>query len=98
MKPQQISTEEIDNIANLARLEFTDEEKQNLHENLNQILDYVDQLCELDTEEIQPLSHGFEAKLVAREDKIQAFPQPETLMKNAPQQDKNYFLVPRVID
>lgn len=98
MTTHQITTEEIDKIADLARLEFTEEEKQNLHETLNQIMDYVDQLSELNTDGIQSSSHGFKMKLVGREDEIRDFPQPEKLMKNAPQQDKNYFLVPKVID
>jgi len=92
-----VSRKDVEHIAELARLKFSDKELDNFTNQLNEILTYVDKLNELDTEKIEPLSHPVENNNVFRDDKVRPSVSKEDALKNAPAKDENFFRVPKVI-
>ena len=65
-----VTLKDVKHIAELARLEFSGEELESFTHQLNQILEYVEKLNELDTENVEPLSHPIEGNNIFREDKF----------------------------
>ena len=93
-----VTRKDVEYIAELARLKFKDEELESFTHQLNEILNYVEKLNELDTENVQPLSHPIENTNVFRDDKlVQSIPTEEAL-KNAPSSTEEFFKVPKVIN
>lgn len=92
-----VTKEDVKKIAELARLEFDDSELENYTSEMNKILGYVDKLNELDTENIEPLSHPIENNNVFREDKLKRSIERERSLKNAPESSSEHFKVPKVI-
>ena len=93
-----VSKKDVDNIATLARLYFEEEEKEELISTLNSILDYFDKLSELDTENVEPLTHILPIQNVMREDKIKESFDQETALANAPKHNRGHFVIPKVIE
>ena len=85
-------------LAHLARLEFNEEKEQEVLQDLNKILNWVDQLRELDTENVEPLTHMSEEVNVMREDVAQNTITHEQALLNAPKKDSDYFRVPKVLE
>jgi aspartyl-tRNA(Asn)/glutamyl-tRNA(Gln) amidotransferase subunit C len=95
---EKIDIKTVDEIAHLARLEFNNEAKGEIVNDMNRMLAFVDKLNELDTEAVEPLIYMTDEKNVLREDEVkQTLSQAEAL-KNAPKKDSDYFKVPKVID
>lgn len=93
----KITVEEIEHVAKLARLEVSTEEKQNLTEQLNEILLYMEKLNELDTMGVDPTSHVVDLHNAFRADAVkESLPREQTL-DNAPEANEAQFVVPRVI-
>lgn len=92
-----ISKEEVRHIAKLARLEFTEEEEGVLAGDMSRILDYMDMLNELDTSEVEPMTHVLDLEHVVRTDSVEKRISQEDALKNAPDTDGEYFRVPKVI-
>ena len=93
----EVNDELIDNLANLARLYFNEEEKKEIKGDLQRIIAFIDKLNELDTEGVQPLLHMTDATDVSREDVVQGSITREEALKNAPESDGTFFKVPKVI-
>ena len=93
-----LNKQDIEHIAKLAKLKFNDEEIDKLAPQLNRILQYVEKLNELDTENVEPLSHPVANTNVFREDIQKESTSTEEALKNAPQKDDKYFKVPKVIN
>lgn len=93
-----VTRKEVEHIAELARLELNDSELEEYTVQLNQILKYVEKLDELNTENIQPLSHPVEDVNVFRDDILKPSIYREDVLKNAPSKDDEFFKVPKVID
>lgn len=92
-----VTITDVEHVAALARLRFTDVEKQKLTGELNAILAYMEQLNSLDTSEVEPLSHVIELQNVFREDVCtESLPRADAL-KNAPAATEQFFRVPKVI-
>jgi aspartyl-tRNA(Asn)/glutamyl-tRNA(Gln) amidotransferase subunit C len=87
----------IDNLSNLARLEFSAEEKDGIKKDLRRMIEFVEKLAELDTTGIDPLLHMSPAINVLREDIPQDSVTREEVLSNAPATDGSYFKVPKVI-
>lgn len=87
----------IDEIAHLSRLEFIDESKTAMMNDLNKMLAFVEKLNELDTENVEPLIYMTEEYNIMREDKVETTIDREEALKNAPKRDSDYFRVPKVI-
>lgn len=91
----RISDEVIEYVANLARLELTDEEKEAAGRDMGRMLDYIDRLKELDTDGVEPVPHIFPVKNVFREDVVTNGDESEEILRNAPEQKDGMFVVPR---
>ncbi len=95
---QKIDIKTVDEIAHLARLEFNDEAKAEILNDMNRMLAWVDKLNELDTDKVEPLIYMSEERTVVREDEVkQTLTQIEAL-QNGTKKDSDYFKVPKVID
>ena len=92
-----ITIKDVEHIAKLAKLEFTDEEKEKFTHQMNQILQYMDQLNLLDTSNVEPLSHVIELSNVFRADEVKPGVSTEEALKNAPEKNEQFFKVPKVI-
>ena len=97
-KERGVNREEVLKIASLAKLSLTEEEVEKYTSQFNDILDYMHQLNELDTENVEPLSHVLELTNVMRKDVEESSLKRKEVLKNAPESDSDYFIVPKVID
>ncbi len=95
---EKITIEEVEHVANLARLEFNEEEKKKLAQQLAKILDYIDQLNKLDTTNVEPTSHVIPVKNVIRPDIVKPSLSKEEALANAPSNVDGLFEVPKIIE
>ena len=93
----QISDETIDYVGILAKLELNAEEKERAKKDIEEMLDYIDQLNELDTEGVEPMSHVFPVNNVFREDVVTNGDGHEATLANAPEQKEQSLLVPKTV-
>ncbi|MCE5248951.1 Asp-tRNA(Asn)/Glu-tRNA(Gln) amidotransferase subunit GatC [bacterium] len=93
-----VTKKDVDTVASLARLSFTDKEKEDLLGTLNSILEYFDKLSELDTANVEPLTHILPIQNVMREDEVQPSLGQETALMNAPKHARGHFVIPKVIE
>ena len=93
----QVTAELIDNLANLARLQFDEGEKAEIKNDLQRMIAFIEKLQEVDTTGVEPLLHMTDAMNRYREDEIQGSMQKETALANAPSANNDYFKVPKVI-
>jgi aspartyl-tRNA(Asn)/glutamyl-tRNA(Gln) amidotransferase subunit C len=94
----RITKDTVEHVANLARLYLSEEEKSEMTDKLNSILDYMEKLNELDTEDVPPTAHVIPIKNVFRDDRVRESLPVEEVLKNAPDKDKNFFRVPKIIE
>jgi aspartyl-tRNA(Asn)/glutamyl-tRNA(Gln) amidotransferase subunit C len=87
----------IQKISSLAYLEFKEEEKEKIRQDLEQILTFVEKLKELDTEDVEPLIYLSDKTDVLREDKVVESISHNEAMLNAPTKSGRFFKVPKVI-
>ncbi len=93
-----VTPDDVRHIAALARLRFSEAEQERLAGELSRILDYVDQLDELDTTDVPPMVHVFDATNVFRPDRVEQRITRDDALANAPDADGRYFRVPKVIE
>jgi len=93
-----IKAEEIAQVAYLARIQVTEQHTESLTKDLNQILDFVDQMKSVDTSSIAPLGNPLEANQPLRADDVTEENEREALLSNAPATTDGLFLVPKVIE
>lgn len=94
----QIDKKTVDELAQLARLEFEDEAKQEIIDDLNKVLAFVDKLNELDTDNVEPLIYMTEETNRWRDDVVKHDITQDEALKNAPKHDSDYFKSPKVIE
>jgi aspartyl-tRNA(Asn)/glutamyl-tRNA(Gln) amidotransferase subunit C len=92
-----VTVSDVEHIARLAKLEFSEAEKERFTHQLNAILAYVEQLNKLDTSAVEPLSHVIDVENVFREDVARPGLTPPEALKNAPAKTEEFFKVPKVI-
>jgi len=92
-----IDREQVLKVANLARLEMTAEEEEQMAAQMSSILEYFEQLSELDTEDVPPTTRAIDVSNVTRPDELQPFPDREAILKEAPDQDGDFFKVPKIL-
>ncbi|TGD78931.1 Asp-tRNA(Asn)/Glu-tRNA(Gln) amidotransferase subunit GatC [Hymenobacter wooponensis] len=85
-------------LAHLARLEFDENKEQQMLGDLNKILDWVDQLRQLDTSNVEPLVHLSHEINVLRPDEAHNTVSHQDGLRNAPRKDSDYFRVPKVLE
>lgn len=91
-----ITIKDVEHVAKLARLELTEEEKELYTKQLGDVLKYVDQMNEVDTTNVKPMSHAIDFVNVMREDKVVYEQTKEELMSNAPEEENGFFKVPKI--
>ena len=89
---------DVENIAHLARLHLSNEEKQEAAGSISNILALIDQMQSVDTDNVEPLAHAFDAVQRLREDVVTESNQRDELQKIAPETEEGLYLVPKVID
>ena len=93
-----ISDETIEYVGILAKLELSDQEKEDAKKDMGKMLDYIDKLNELDTSIVEPMSHVFPVNNVFREDVVTNGDDRENILKNAPEEKDGAFVVPKTFD
>lgn len=94
----KIDKDSIKKIAHLARLEFDESSAEKMSQDMSQILDWVEQLNELDTTGVEPLTTMSSEVNVMREDKAGSHLSHDAGLENAPKKDADYFRVPKVLE
>jgi aspartyl-tRNA(Asn)/glutamyl-tRNA(Gln) amidotransferase subunit C len=93
-----VTNEQVRHIARLARIAMSDEEIERLAPELNNILGWVEQLSEVNTDGVEPLTAVIEQKLRLREDAVTDGDCREEVLANAPDAQHGFFAVPKVIE
>lgn len=94
----KISKDDVIKVSELARLEFKEEELDKFTQQLGNILEYIEQLNELDTNNVEPTSHVLDISTPLREDKVVEWLNIEEVLQNAPESEDDFFVVPQVIE
>lgn len=92
-----IDREQVQKVAHLARLSLTPQEEEHFTQQLNDILAYVEQLSELDTQDVQPTTRAIDVSNVLRADRLEPSSDRETLLNCAPDRDEDFFKVPKIL-
>ncbi len=93
-----VSSKQVRHIAKLARIAMSDEEIERLVPELNNILGWVEQLGEVNTDGVEPLTAVIEQKLRLRDDKVTDGDCRDAVLANAPGAEHGFFAVPKVIE
>ncbi len=89
--------EQVQKVAHLARLELTPTEEEQLTTQLSSILDYFEQLSELDTTNVSPTTRAIDVSNVTRPDALQPFGDREAILNSAPDREDEFFKVPQIL-
>lgn len=92
-----IDLEQVKKVAHLARLQLTPEEEQQFTTQLSSILEYVEQLNELDTTDVPPTTRAIDVSNVTRPDECHPYPEQEALLNQAPEREDTFFQVPQIM-
>ena len=93
----KIDESTVDKLANLAKLEFDAEAKKEIIKDLSRVLNFVEKLNELDTENVEPLVYMTDEKNILRKDEVVQEISQQDALRNAPQKDSDYIIVPKVL-
>lgn len=91
-----ITIKDVEHVAKLARLELTEDEKELYTKQLGDVLKYVDQMNEVDTSNIKPMTQVVDLVNVMREDEVVCEISKADLMANAPDEENGFFKVPKI--
>ena len=94
----QVDEKTVRRIARLARIKITDEEAKSLEGELSGILNWVEQLDEIDTSNVEPMTRVVAQELKKRKDEVTDGEIADAVVKNAPMVDDHYFVVPKVVE
>ena len=92
-----IDIDQVRKVANLARLQLSEAEEQQFAGQLSNILEYVQQLDELDTEDVPPTTRAIEVSNITRQDELQTFEAREDILESAPEREEDFFKVPKIL-
>lgn len=94
-----VTKQDVEHIAKLAKLRFSEKEKEKLRKDMNKVLDYIDTLNEIpNLDKVEPLENVTDTENVFREDVSEKCLTKEEALKNAPSKTENFFKVPKVLD
>ncbi|MCS7232570.1 MAG: Asp-tRNA(Asn)/Glu-tRNA(Gln) amidotransferase subunit GatC [Synergistetes bacterium] len=94
----RVTMEDVEHVMKLANLDLKGEEKEKMLKHFSRILDYFTKLQELDTTQIEPLSHVIEESTPLREDEVREGLDQEDVLKMAPEREFGYIKVPRIVE
>ena len=92
-----LDREQVHKVANLARLEMTEAEAEQIATQMSSILEYFEQLSELDTNDVPPTTRAIDVSNVTRPDKLYPYLNREAILKEAPDPDGDFFRVPKIL-
>ena len=93
-----IDKNQVKKVAKLSRVSLDDSKVESLSKDLALILNFVEQLNKLDTEQTEPLTSIVDKKLEPRNDKINDGKIKDEILKNSPNKDNDFFIVPKVVE
>ncbi len=93
-----IDKQTVNRIAFLSRLKIDEDKTEDTQDEFNKILNWVEQLAEVNTDNVEPLSSVNDNPLVCREDKVVEGEQADKILANAPVEEYGYFVVPKVVE
>ena len=93
-----IDIDQVRKVAMLARLELSEAEEQQFTSQLSSILEYVQQLDELDTQDVPPTTRAIEVSNITRPDQLAVFAGREDILNSAPEREADYFKVPKILE
>ena len=93
-----IDLKTIKHISKLSRISVEEKNAEKLAGDLNSIFDFIEKLNQLKTDNVEPLTSVAETTLKLRSDKVKSQNIREQIVKNSPQDNKDYFVVPKVIE
>jgi aspartyl-tRNA(Asn)/glutamyl-tRNA(Gln) amidotransferase subunit C len=93
-----VDADTVRRIARLARIAVAEDEVERLRDEINGMLNFVEQLQEVDVEGVEPMTSVTPMAMKKRHDAVTDGNDAEAVLKNAPQSDNNFFLVPKVIE
>ena len=94
----KLDTNTINKIAKLARIRLSEEEAKDLLKDVNSILDWVEQLNEVNTDSVEPLANISLSILPQRKDEAKDINSADEILKNSPDKLEGYFAVPKVVE
>ena len=94
----RINDETIDYVSILAKLDLHDEEKEKAKKDMDDMLGFIEKMNEIDTSEVEPMTHIFEMGQVFREDIVVNTDKKEEILSNAPKTKNNMFHVPKTVE
>ncbi len=94
----KISNDDVKHVAELARLEFKEDDLDRFARQLENILDYMEKLNELNTSSVEPTSHVLQMSTPLREDVVYPWLSSEEALENAPEKEEGFFTVPKIIE
>ncbi len=93
-----VDKDTVTQIARLARIRISDEQRDSLTGELNNILNWIEQLDEVDTEGVEPMTSVVAMDVPMREDRVTDGDQAETVVGNAPEKARTFYVVPKVVE
>ena len=93
-----IDLKTVKHISKLARISIEEKKAKKLAGDLNSIFEFIEKLNQLDTDKVEPLTSIAETKLQLRNDKIKSENIREQILKNSPNENKDFFVVPKVVE
>jgi aspartyl-tRNA(Asn)/glutamyl-tRNA(Gln) amidotransferase subunit C len=93
-----VSKKDVEYVAELARLDFKEEEKSSLIDDLNKVLEYMEKLNKLDTENVDIIVNPYYIENKFREDEVESSLPLNEVIENSPQNLEEYILVPKIIE
>ena len=93
-----IDLKTVKHISKLARISIEEKKAKKLAGDLNSIFEFIEKLNQLDTDKVEPLTSIAETKLQLRYDKIKSENIREQILKNSPNENKDFFVVPKVVE
>ena len=94
----QVDEATVRRIARLARIKITEEEGKGLVKELSGILNWVEQLREVDTSAVEPMTRVVPIELKKREDAVTDGGKAQDILKNAPMSEDGFFVVPKIVE
>ncbi|MBD1931976.1 MULTISPECIES: Asp-tRNA(Asn)/Glu-tRNA(Gln) amidotransferase subunit GatC [Cyanophyceae] len=92
-----IDREQVRKVAHLARLDMNPEEEEQFTTQLGSILEYFEQLSELDVSDVEPTTRAIDVSNVTRPDEMEAYPNREAILTGAPDREEDFFKVPQIL-
>jgi len=93
-----IDKDTVKHISKLARISLDDKKVDSLSKNLSSIIEFIEKLNELNTEKIVPLTSIIDASLASRKDDVKKENIRDQILKNSPEKNEEFFVVPKVIE